>query len=284
MSTNNFKSFAVAGIANTVGVPTIKHLLERGVSVIVLTRPGSTKALPEGVKVIPVDYSDVNAVTAVLKEHSVDVFISTIGGGGFATQIPLADAAKAAAVKLFVPSEFGVPTEGAKEGLWGIKNQVAIHLNSIGLPSLRLYTGAFIEWIPWAAAIQETGKFFFICKGDTPISYCGLDDIGAYLAYILTTVPPAQLNDTEIRIEGYRATWREIAALYEGKVPIEPAESIPSHVPMADFRMLVQRAFDTGMGSTGWDPVACKESYDPKAGNKLYPDFKWKTVKEILDL
>ncbi|KAF9239270.1 hypothetical protein BU15DRAFT_88065 [Melanogaster broomeanus] len=242
MSPNNFKSFAIAGVANTVGVPTIKV----------------------------VDYSDVNAVAAVLKEHSVDT--------------SLADAAKAAAVQLFVPSEFGVPTGGATEGIFGIKNQVAAHLKAIGLPSLRLYTGAFIEWIPWVYAIPETGKVHVVSKGDTPGSYCALDDIGAYLAYILTTVEPTLLSDTEIRIEGYRATGREITALYEGKVPIEIAESIPSHVPMADFRMLIQRGSDTGLGSTGWDRAAGKEIHDPKGGNKLYPDFKWKTVKEVLGL
>ncbi|KAJ7862401.1 hypothetical protein B0H14DRAFT_2157977, partial [Mycena olivaceomarginata] len=68
------------------------------ISIILLSRPGSSKTAPPGVLVVPVDYTDVNAVSSVFKEHKVDV--------------PLADAAKLAAVKLFVPSEFGSPTHG----------------------------------------------------------------------------------------------------------------------------------------------------------------------------
>ncbi|KIJ68787.1 hypothetical protein HYDPIDRAFT_25041 [Hydnomerulius pinastri MD-312] len=288
MSSNTFKSFAVAGVGGTVGVPIVKSLLARGASaasVIVLTRPSSSKSLPEGAKVIPVDYTDVSAVTAVLKEHSVDVLISTVSGDGFAIQIPLADASKAAGVKLYVPSEFGMPTEGAEEGLLGLKNQTAAHLRSIGLPSLRLYTGLFQEYIPFVTAVQETGKFLILGKGEAPISFTAIPDIGEYLAYVLTALPPSQLNDTILRIEGHRGSLREIGALYAGKAPIEFVTSIPTNVPAAQIKEYLQRRFDTGAGSTGWDNLLNKEGSEPAGGaNKLYPGFKFKTVQETLGL
>ncbi|KIJ68788.1 hypothetical protein HYDPIDRAFT_107039 [Hydnomerulius pinastri MD-312] len=285
MSANSFKSFALVGVGNTVGVPIIKALLARNVSVIVLTRPTSTKILPDGVKVVPVDYTDVSAVTAVLREHSIDVLISTLSGDGFAAQIPLADASKAAGVKLFVPSEFGSPTGGAKEGLLALKDQHAVHLKSIGLPSLRIYHGLFQEWIPWLAAVEETGRFLIVGKGDVPVSFTSIPDVGAYLAYVLTALPPAELNDTALRIEGYRGTMREIGALYASRAPVDFVESIPSDVPDASFREYLQGHFDEGVGSTGWDFRTHKEGSEPAGGaNKLYPGFKFKSVQETLGL
>ncbi|KAF9229700.1 NAD(P)-binding protein [Gyrodon lividus] len=288
MSTNTYKSFAVAGVGKTVGPPIIKagsSLLARGASVLVLTRPSSNKVLPEGVKSVQVDYTDVSTVTATLEEHSVDVLISTLGGDGFAAQIPLADAAKAAGVKLYVPSEFGMPTEGAEGGLLGSKHQTAVHLKTIGLPSLRLYTGLFQEYIPSVTSVEETGKFLIVGKGEAPVSFTAIPDIGEYLAYVLTTVPPEQLHDKTLRIEGQRGTLREIGALYAGKVPIEHVDSIPSSVPFAHIREYLQKQFDKGAGSTGWDILANKEGSEPAGGaNKLYPGFRFKTVRETLGL
>ncbi|KIJ21432.1 hypothetical protein PAXINDRAFT_159524 [Paxillus involutus ATCC 200175] len=285
MSTNTYTSFAVAGVGKTVGPPIIKSLLARGASVIVLTRSASSKVLPEGAKAVQVDYTDVDAVTNALKEHSVDVVISTLAGDGFAAQVPLADAAQAAGVKLYVPSEFGIPTEGAEEGMLGSKDQTAVHLKSIGLPSLRLYTGLFQEYIPTVTTVADTGKFLILGKGEAPISFTAIPDIGEYLAYVLTAVPPEQLHDKVLRIEGHRGTLLEIGALYAGKAPIEHVDSIPSNVPFAHVREFLQKRFDAGAGSTGWDILIGKEGSEPAGGaNKLYPGFKFKTVQETLGL
>jgi hypothetical protein len=56
------------------------------------------------------DYTSASEVSAVLRENKVDVLISTVTliFGGVVVQDVLADAAKEAGVKLFVPSEFGV--------------------------------------------------------------------------------------------------------------------------------------------------------------------------------
>jgi uncharacterized protein YbjT (DUF2867 family) len=110
----------------------IQALLVSKAEVIVLTRPSSTTAqsLPEAATVISLDYADKSAVEAALRKHQVEVVISTVKPGpAIEIQIPLADASKAAGVKLFVPSEFGlVPAKGPKE-------KVIEHLKSIGLPS-----------------------------------------------------------------------------------------------------------------------------------------------------
>ena len=124
MSESPFTSFAAVG-AGTVGTPMVQALLARNVPVVVLTRPTSSAKLPAGAKIAPVNYADVAAVTSILRSNKVDAVVSTLSGEGFASQKPIADAAKAAGVKLFVPSEFGMPSEGVTDGLVALKAQFA---------------------------------------------------------------------------------------------------------------------------------------------------------------
>jgi NmrA-like family len=74
---------------------------------------------------VSVDFTDKPALAAVFKQHKVDVLICAVPSGGWPAQIQMAEAAKDAGVKLFVPSEFGLPTEGHKEGALALKSQVA---------------------------------------------------------------------------------------------------------------------------------------------------------------
>jgi hypothetical protein len=55
----------------------------------------------------------------------VEVLISAVAYGALPSQSTIADASKEAGVKLFVPSEFGLPTEGGKGGHLVIKSQFA---------------------------------------------------------------------------------------------------------------------------------------------------------------
>lgn len=127
-------------------------------SVVVITRPesASAKQVPAGTKVAEADLTKVDSVAAVLKEHKVDVVISTLGFAGLSSgsQVVVADAAKAAGVKLFVPSEWGFPTIGATEGLFGVKESNAKHLASIGVPSLRVFVSTVPQSIYFASSLS----------------------------------------------------------------------------------------------------------------------------------
>ncbi|KAH7921159.1 NAD(P)-binding protein [Leucogyrophana mollusca] len=291
MSESTFKSFAVVGAGNTIGIPIVHALLSHSVPVVVLTRPSSSKELPAAATIAPVDYFDVGAVSRILKAHKVDVLVSALGFEGFPAQKPLADACKEAGVKLFVPSEFGMPTEGGTDGMLLSKSQTAstAHLRSIGLPSLRLYNGLFQEWIPWVAAVEETGKFIILGKGESPVSFTAISDVAGFLAYVLTTLPPSKLSNVVFRIEGERGSMSDISKLYSksGKAPVEYVDKFPhtNQIPAAEFREYLQKRFDMGAGSTGWDVVAGKEGDEPAgSANALWEGHRWKSVKETLGL
>lgn len=141
MSEQLFKSFAIIGAGPNTGIHIVKvtfviiflqlsslaiyqAFLAIGAPILVIARPASTNvaALPAddpNLTVVRADYTSASEISAVLREYKVDVLISTVTlvFGGVVGQTVLADAAKEAGVKLFVPSEFGIKPQLAKGGL-----------------------------------------------------------------------------------------------------------------------------------------------------------------------
>lgn len=100
MSKNNLSTFAVAGVGG-LGRFIAEELVNEGVTVVALTRGGNDK-IPAGVTERAVDYANPQSIEDALK--GVEVVVSALAGPGFSVQTVLADAAKKAGAKLFVPS------------------------------------------------------------------------------------------------------------------------------------------------------------------------------------
>jgi len=262
---SKYTSFAVVG-AGTVGGPLVKALLSKGASVVVITRPGSSTSdtLPTGAKVAVVDPK--SAAASAFREHKVEVVVSTVGNAGLSDQPTMAEGAKLAGVKLFVPSEFGFPTIGHTQGGLGVKDKFAGHLAEIGLPSLRIFTGAFTHWTPWLVEL-DSGKFKIVGKGETKGSFTAIEDIAGFTAHVLTTLPPPKLENAIFRIEGANTSLREIAALYGNAVQIEYVDKLSD-----DFKTMLQGLFESGKGATGG------------TSNDLWEGHQWKGIKEVLNI
>lgn len=291
MSEALYKSFAIVGAGPHIGIPIVKAFLAIGAPILVIARPTSTNtsALPDddpNLKVVRADYTSTSEVSAVLRENKVDVLISTVTFvfGGVVVQDVLANAAKEAGVKLFVPSEFGVSPPAV--GLAHEKHAFAVYAKSIGLPTLRVYNGLFHDFVPWLTALTETGKFHIVSKGDMPGSFTAISDVAGYVVHILTTQPPSRLLDIEVRIEGQRTTLLEISALYKGSVPVVHCDALPTEgVLAADVRTRYQQGFDVGKASCGWNPDT--ETDDAELASKdniLWEGHRWLTIGEVLGL
>ena len=116
---STFTSIAVASAQGVVGQAIVHSLASTpGISTLVLTRKSTPRPawLPAQAAHAGIDYNDVPGTAAVLREHKVEVVIAPVGHFAVPQQKPLASAAKAAGVQLFVPSEFGTPTKGWKKG------------------------------------------------------------------------------------------------------------------------------------------------------------------------
>ena len=111
---------------------------------------GSKTAIEGDVKVIQVDYSNHDSIKHGLT--GVDVVISTISWNAIDVQGKIAAAGKEAGMKFFVPSEFGVNTEGETEGIFGAKANIQAQLRASGVPFAAFYTGPFAEYV-WASYV-----------------------------------------------------------------------------------------------------------------------------------
>jgi uncharacterized protein YbjT (DUF2867 family) len=116
---------------------------------MVVYTKGSKTTVQGDAKLIPVNYSDKESIKDALT--GVDVVISAISAEALDIQGQIADAAKDAGVKLFVPSEFGKVTEGETEGMFGAKANIQTQLKALGLPYATFYTGTFADYA-WTAS------------------------------------------------------------------------------------------------------------------------------------
>ncbi|KAK7032190.1 hypothetical protein VNI00_013364 [Paramarasmius palmivorus] len=185
---NTYKSFAIVG-AGDIGTHVVNAFVSIGLHPVVLSRKSSSqpKNLPSSVTVAKVEgYDAVDEVAGVFKEYNVEVVISTIGSSALEVEYALADAAKKAGVKLFVPSEFGFVTEGVskvsndKDSVLIWKDKFAEHIREMGLPFARFFVGSFFGYVPWITAYEENGKVNIYGKGDQYVSFTDEADIAGY--------------------------------------------------------------------------------------------------------
>jgi len=218
---SGYKNFAIVG-AGTLGKYIVQQFQKEKKAgtvndVVVLTRQGSNTTVEGDVKVIPVDYSNPESIKAAVT--GVDVVISTIAGAALDVQRKIAEAAKEAGVKLFIPSEFGGVTEGESEGLFGQKANIQDQLKGLGIPYLLCYTGPFADyiWAPFLNLDVKSGKVSVGGDGNKQITFTSRPDIARYLSYVLTHVPPEQLKNRTLTIAGDNKSFNEIFKAYEEK-------------------------------------------------------------------
>ncbi|KAJ7830733.1 hypothetical protein B0H14DRAFT_3087920 [Mycena olivaceomarginata] len=274
---SGYKSFAVAGAGN-VGLPIVHALAAQNVSV---NRPPKNShpacRLPRSTSTI------VAAISAVLKAHKVDVVLSTVPAPAAAAQKPLVDAAKLAKVKLFAPSEYGMPSDGHSEGVQGEKNKLVEYLKTVGIPSTRFYTGMFFEVILPFFGYSDNKKFTIVGTGEAPVSFTSVPDIAGFVAYVLTTLPPSELENSIFRLEGDRLSLNDLAT--QLKATVEHVDYIDGAT--GPFRTYLLGILDSGAGSTGWDEATKTEGSGINgagSSNALWPGHHWRTAKEVLNI
>jgi hypothetical protein len=105
----------------------LQALLNSGkFNLTVINRASSSTTFPDNVKVTSADFSSVDSLTAALKGQ--DAVVSTLGTAGLLSQTLLVDAAVAAGVKRFLPSDFGCDMGNAKTGALPVyRNKVVVH-------------------------------------------------------------------------------------------------------------------------------------------------------------
>ncbi|KAH9055456.1 NAD-P-binding protein [Lactarius vividus] len=222
---SGFKKFAIVGAGN-VGNFIVEALLKQKAAgaveeITIVTRPASkdkeqNKAFAaRGVRIAAAEFTDVPALTMALA--GAHVVISTISLTVVDLQVHIAQAAKAAGAHVFVPSEFGGPTDHLNDSLLGVKGALHAKLREVGPPLLLVYTGPFadVSWLGIVGLDVTSGKVAVGGDGNSPVSFTARNDVARFLAYVLVHAPAARLQNQTLRLEGDRASFNEIFKGYE---------------------------------------------------------------------
>ncbi|KAK3385416.1 hypothetical protein B0H63DRAFT_472888 [Podospora didyma] len=167
----SIKTVAVLGGTGNLGPFIVQELLSAGFSVTGVTREASTNStpkFPEGLDIKRVDYTSFDALKAAFEGQ--DAVVSVVGGPGVPAQKIAVDAAVAAGVKRFIPSEFGINTRNVRgqpiAKIIGGKIAIVDYLQEVAKehPEFSwtgLSTGLFFDWA------LERGTLSFNLKDKT---------------------------------------------------------------------------------------------------------------------
>lgn len=170
----------------------VKALVEAGFEVSALTRAKKPDAHEASVKQVEVDFTSVDSLTAALQ--GVDAVVATLGGHAMDSQTVLIDAAVAAGVKRFIPSEFGSVSTNPKlenfpvyNQMFKIKKYLKEKADAGQLTWTVLRCGAFLEFLLGYGMLLDftNHKGTFYDGGDNRITSTSMANVGKAVAGIL---------------------------------------------------------------------------------------------------
>ncbi|KAK0618804.1 hypothetical protein DIS24_g11510 [Lasiodiplodia hormozganensis] len=193
MTSSPIKKVLVIGPTGNVGKSTVKALLNENFHVTGLTRESSTATLPPGVQHLKTDFTPSSLARAFANQDAVISTISSITpAGALSLQTSLIDAAIAAGVKIFVPSEYGIDTSSrsAADYVPFLADKIAtvdyLKAQQDRISWVAVITGSMFDWgleIPGFGGWNVAARTATIYDGgDIPYEATNLDQVGRAIA------------------------------------------------------------------------------------------------------
>ncbi|KAF4988125.1 hypothetical protein FGRMN_9955 [Fusarium graminum] len=214
---------AVAGGSGLLGSKVVTSLLNAGFQVTAITRNESTATFPDNVVVKRVDITSVDSIKEAL--IGLDAIVSTVATAATGNQKVIIDAAIAARVPRFIPSEFGIPSRENRDTKIGrllaakVKNTdylIELAEKHDWFSWTGLSSGLFLD----AGLRNERAfvnvkdrKFRLVDSGNEPYSTSTLTFIGDAVAAILKK--PEETANKYLNIAGVTTTQNEVLKIVE---------------------------------------------------------------------
>jgi hypothetical protein len=212
------KEILVAGSTGDLGGRVIKALLKSGAQVRALVRPGADPVAVDilaasGAKIVEVDLRDKEALTAACS--GVTCVVSTLAGLREViadTQSLLLEAAVAAGVPRFIPSDYSTDFTQLAEGEnrnFDLRKEFMRKVDEANIKVTSIFNGAFAELlnynIPFLDHQNKTAAYWE--KPDWKVDFTSMNDTAAFTAR-------AALDDEAprlLRIASFQVSAREMA-------------------------------------------------------------------------
>lgn len=291
------KTVLVAGATGNLGTRIIKALLDRGAEVRVVVRPGSDPEKLERLEKLGVTVLQVNMLS--MEEMSkaclnVSCVVSALSGLReviMDTQKVLLDAAVAAGVPRFIPSDFSLdftslPGGGNRNLDW--RREFQAYLDKAPIAATTIFNGPFADLLTgqMPLILFPLKSVLYWGNADQRMDFTTMDDTAAFTAN--AALDPS--TPRFLRIAGDQLSARELAA-------------VVSMVTAKQFRLL--RAGGLGLLGTlikvartvapgekelypAWQGMQyMRDMMDGRAkmqmlDNDRYPGMRWTTVRDML--
>jgi NmrA-like family len=287
----------VAGGTGNLGGRIVKALIARGVEVRAIVRNGSApekiKALTElGVQVIEVDMSDAEALKQACQ--SVSCVVSALSGLHETivdSQTQLLDAAIAAGVPRFIPSDFASDFTKLPEGEnrnFDLRKEFHKYLDKSSIAATSILNGAFTDILGYGTPLYNAKNYSVGYWGDSPdwkIDFSTMDNTADYTA--------AAALDSEtpriLRIASFQISPNELVNVGE-EVKLKEFKLVPMG-SLKDFS-------DSNKKDRAAHPEGEKEVFPAWQGkqylhsmfsvqntaidNDRYPDIQWTSAIEVI--
>ncbi|KAJ9186562.1 hypothetical protein P3X46_002119 [Hevea brasiliensis] len=246
-----------------------------------------------GVTILPGDLYDHQSLVKAIKQ--VDVVISTVGALQVADQTKIIAAINEAGnIKRFFPSEFGndvdhVHAVEPAKSAFETKAQIRRDIEAAGIPYTYVPSNFFASLIIRILLQPGSNKVTIQGDGNVKAVFNKEDDIATYT--IKAVDDPRTLNKTLlIKPPNNVYTFNELVALWEKKLgkilekTYVPEEQLLKDIQAAPIPFNVGLAINHSVFIKG---DQTNFEIDPSWGveaSELYPDVKYSTVDELLDL
>ncbi|KAI1407157.1 NAD(P)-binding protein [Hypoxylon sp. FL1857] len=219
------KNVVVIGASGNLGKEVVQELLKAGFKVTAFSREDSTSTFPSNVPYKKVNYQSVESLTSALDGQ--DAVVSTIATVAVGGQTPLVDAAIAAKVKRFIPSEFGINTRIVNNTAIGnilqgkVKTLDYIIGKSKDNPWLTwtgISSGIFFDWglrFGTAGFNKDTKTAVIYDSGNEPVQASNLAFIGRAIAAVLSQ--PDKTANQYFSIASFNPSQNQILEIVEAE-------------------------------------------------------------------
>jgi NmrA-like family len=289
-------SIVVVGATGNLGGRIVSALLKRGANVVALVRPSSDRAKldelsQKGVTVIQSEMTDIQELTGAFA--GATVVVSAVQGLRDVivdTQSVVLDAAVAAGVPRFIPSDFASDFTKLKPGdnrNFDLRREFKAYLDKAPIQATSILNGAFADLLMYDMPLLnfKTKQVGYWDDADWSIDFTTMDDTAAFTA-------AAALDPTTpryLRTASFQISPNELAAV-AGQVSGTPF-AVVRLGSRADLLAYIQReraAHPEGEQQlySAWQQSQYIYSMFNVQNNPLdnarYPDLTWTTAHEVL--
>jgi hypothetical protein len=159
----------------------------------------NTEFAKKGATISAFDISSPAEATKALR--GIDVLICATGKQGSTPQSEILKIVLDAGVKLYVPNEWGVTTDGLDGPIFKAKANVRAEALKLGPPTTAFFTGLWPEWIDNFGWDFKEGKIPIGGSGDAALSITSVAEAARFVVYALTSLRRDQLENARFTLE-----------------------------------------------------------------------------------